>query len=592
VGVEAVRLRGRAGGLRTLAGTPRWLCDVLVGSGVILALAAPAIFTRSGFVDDWVNHLWLTWLQSREISATGVPSLFLNAEPMGVFYPNYAFYGGSIYALGGYLTAATGAPIAVFVAMIVAAFASAYGGTLWIARQAGVNGVAAHMPAAIVVSGAYYLSLAYGRGSWPELIATSALPVVLAAAIRILRRGYSTGSIAALALATVVWSGSHNVSLLWGTVFLAAVTIVLVVAFLPDVTMVTVRWAGIVGGVMLGAVMVNGWFLYPDLAYGLHTQIAQFKAIDPAVSAIFSRASVVFNPFRARATGATYLRSHFTELPVFVIGWLTVTVLVLVRRGWPRPLRRAFFVLAAITVALVWLLLDESIWHRLPSLLSVIQFTFRLETYIVLGIAGLVIILLRALAGIDRARRTVLVGALGATALLGLALAVWQVWNSDAWYYPDSPRYLANRSSVLRYPHQTPPTWYEIGQFRDVSEQVVPTEGAVHLDPAAIHGESTTQEVSIPPGEGPLASNIAASANLVSVDGLRIAGRTTTGFLALARPTDGSSTARVTVRTANTTPVQLGPVVSVLGLVGLAAALAGSFAATRRRRVQARRASS
>jgi hypothetical protein len=82
---------------------------------VLLLLTAPALFTNNGFVDDWVNHLWLTWMQSREITATGHPSLFLNVEPLGAFYPNFAFYGGTLYGFGGYLMALTGEPVAVLV---------------------------------------------------------------------------------------------------------------------------------------------------------------------------------------------------------------------------------------------------------------------------------------------------------------------------------------------------------------------------------------------------------------------------------------------------------------------------------------------
>jgi hypothetical protein len=568
---------------------PKAAPDVLIAAAVILLLCSPALFTNSGFIDDWVDHLWLSWMQSREIAATGHPSLFFNAEPMGVFYPNFAFYGGTLYAIAGYMSVITGSPVAVFVGMIVAAFMSAYGSTFWIARDAGVPRLAAHLPALVLVSGAYYLSLAYGRGSWPELLATSAIPLILASAIRIVRRGTSVPSVSLLIVATVIWSGSHNITLMWGAMFIAAVGAALLIAFAPVLTIVHGQRLAAVGGVVIVSVMVNGWFLFVDLSYGLHTEVASFRAISGAISGLFSRASIVFDPLRARATDATYLRSHFTELPVLALVWLGVVVAATRLRDWTVPVRRAFAILGALLAVLIVLLLDESVWTKLPSVLSVIQFTFRLETYIVMAIVGLLILALTMVSRMQGAWRKAMLSALAAISIFNVALGVWQVWNSNAWYYPYSPRYLANRASVLRFTDHTPPTWYETGQLREIADQIVPTEGTVRLDPRAIHGDSTTQDVRVPPGEGPVASNIAASGNLVSVRGLRIAGRTANGFLALERPSDGRTLVRLTVALADTTPIQLGPIISVLGLIGAITSLVWAAVIPRRRQRTGRR---
>jgi hypothetical protein len=326
--------------------------------------------------------------------------------------------------------------------------------------------------------------------------------------------------------------------------------------------------------------MVNGWFLLPDLAYSLQTQVSQYRALDPAISGLFSRLSIVFNPLRERATHDQYLRAHFTELPVLVIAWLVIAT-ALTWRSWSRRLRWLVALLSAVLVVLLVLLVDESIWASLPSIASIIQFTFRLETYIVTAVALLTIAVLRAITRRDGSQPYGLSLALGAIVLFGLGLGTWQVWNSNAYFF--SQRYLANRSLVFHYPYHTPPTWYDPGQFRDIGDQVVPTEGTIRLDPTTIKSESTTQTVVIPPGEGPLASNIAASVNLVSVHGLRVAGRTSEGFLALERPRDGSRTARLTVEGASTAPMRAGPLVTLLGAIGLLAT-AAACAIVRRRR--------
>jgi hypothetical protein len=531
--------------------------------------------------------MWLTWMQAREISETGQPSLFLNAEPLGAFYPNFAFYGGTLYALGGYFMVITGSTVAVFVGMLVGAFAMAYGGTLWLARQAGIAALLAHLPATIVITGAYYLSLAYGRGSWPELLATSAIPLMLAAGLHIVRRGAGAGSVLGLGFATMIWSGSHNITFVWGGIFLAGVGACLLLSFGATLGPVGVRRLLTAVGVATLGGLINGWFLLPDVAYSLRTGIAQSPAISAAISDQFNPISVVFDPLRHRATENAYLRSHFTQLPVLVPLWLVVATVLLWRARLGASLRWLFGLLSAMTLVLIALVLNDQLWQKLPSTLSLIQFTFRLQTYIVMSLAGLVIVALRALrnAGPDLAGRTRgLTAGLVAVTAFGLAMAVWQVWNSDAGYWPNSPQVLADRSNVLDFPHRTPPTWYDFtGSFRDGSDITVPTQGKIALDVTKVEGGKTTQTVVIPPGEGPVGTNIATGAYLVDVGGLRIAGRGADGFLALERPFDGRRSVQLTVRTARTAPVKLGPVLTFLGIAGLlAAALAAGLYGRRR----------
>jgi hypothetical protein len=561
------------------------LLDIAIATVVLVVLCAPALFTSNGFVDDWVNHLWLTWMQSREIRATGHPSIFLNADPLGAFYPNFAFYGGTLYAIGGYLMVLTGAPVAVFVAMLVGAFIMAYGATLWLGRQAGIAGLAAHLPATIVVTGAYYLSLAYGRGSWPELVATSAIPVMLAAAVNIVRRGLSARSVLALGVATTIWSGSHNITFAWGSIFLAGVSACLLLSFGPRLGSNSLKRLAIVLGVAGLGVLVNGWFLLPDVAYSLRTGIAQAPGLGVSISDLFNPPSVVFDPLRHRASDSAYLRSHFTELPVFVMVWLAVAAALLWRARVGASLRWLFALLTALTFVLVVLILDDKVWQKLPSTLALIQFTFRLQTYVVMALAGLVIVVLRALRDTrPSGRARGLTAGLVAVTAFGFGVAVWQVWNSDAGYFPDSPKVLADRSNVLDIPHHTPPTWYDPGQFRDGSDIVVPTHGAIHLDVSKITGGRTSQAVTIPPGQGPVATNIGAGPYLVTIGGLRVAGRGADGFLALERPPDGRTSVQLTVSTASTAPLRLGPVLTILSIAALAAAAMGSGLHARRRR--------
>ena len=568
---------------------PAWFRDGLIAAGVVLLLAAPALFTSSGFVDDWVNHMWLTWLQSRQIRASGFPSLFIHVDPLGVFYPNFAFYGGTLYAVGGYLMVLTGAPVAVFAGMVTAAIAAAYLGTVWTAREAGVRGLAAHLPALVVVTGAYYLSLAYGRGSWPELVATSAIPVMIAATIRIVRRGVAPWSVIALGLATVFWSGSHNLTLAWGTVFVVCVLGVVLIAWAPRLGALHVRRLAVALGVVALGVMVNGWFLLPDVRYASTTMLAQTPGIATGISDPFSRPEILFNPLRVRATSNPAARSHFTELPVLVMAWIVVAGALLWRPARRREPRRALLLLAVLVGGLLVLIMDDHVWTRVPSALDHEQFTFRLQTYTVIAIAGMVIVVQLALASVAKPSKRVrrgIQGTLVAIVAFGLGLACWQVWNSTAAYHPWSPAFLRNRASVLRYPYETPPTWYVysyISTFRPRPSHVVSTDGAIHLDPARVRGDSITQTVTLPRGRGAVASNIAAARFMVSIHGLRVAGQTADGFVALDRPSNGARTARVRVTEADTTSIRLGRWVTLLGIVGLLGAVLASAVTSRRK---------
>ena len=573
---------------------PAWFRDGLIAAVVVLVLAAPALFTSSGFVDDWVNHMWLTWLQSRQIRASGFPSLFVHVDPLGVFYPNFAFYGGTLYAVGGYLMVLTGAPVAVFVGMVTAAIAAAYLGTLWTAREAGVRGLAAHLPALVIVTGAYYLSLAYGRASWPELVATSAIPVIIAATIRIVRRGAAPWSVLALGLATVFWSGSHNLTLAWGTVFVLCLLGVVLIAWAPRLTARRLRRLAVALGVVALGVMVNGWFLLPDVRYASTTMLAQTPGIATSISDPFSRPAILFNPLRVRATSNPATRSHFTELPVLVMAWIAVAGALLWRPTRRRELRRALLLLAVLVGGLLVLIMDDHVWAHVPSALDHEQFTFRLQTYTVIAIAGIVIVAQLALASAATLRRSLrrgLHGTLVGIVLLGLGLACWQVWNSTAAYHPWSTAFLRNRASVLRYPYQTPPTWYVysyISTFRPRPNHVVSTAGAIHLDPARVHGDSIAQTVTLPPGRGAVATNIAAPRFMVSIRGLRVAGQTADGFVALDRPSNGARTARLQVTEADTTSIRLGRWVTLLGIVGLLGAVVSTAVISRRRSLSRR----
>src|ERR1700727_2298563 len=82
---------------------------LLVAAPALLigVLAWPMLFTSGDFNEDWAHHLWFIWNQSFALRESHHPSFFLNTW-YSVYYPQYAFYAGTLDAMGGMLSLALG----------------------------------------------------------------------------------------------------------------------------------------------------------------------------------------------------------------------------------------------------------------------------------------------------------------------------------------------------------------------------------------------------------------------------------------------------------------------------------------------------
>ena len=227
-----------------------------------------------------------------------------------MFFPIFAFYGGTLFALTGALAALLGgSTILAFEVVTLAAIAAAYGGLFWLARQLGVKGVLAHAPAIVFVTSAYYVSNLYGRGDWEEFIAVSALLLVLAASLRLVRGRFSVGPVACLVAASVVFSGSHNITLLWGSTLAVAALVVYWLASGRSRELPWRRMLAVAGLIALG-VGLNGWFLLPDLSYA-HDTLISAEQVSWSRGEIFATFGVIFDPLRTVPINPGFRRSTF-----------------------------------------------------------------------------------------------------------------------------------------------------------------------------------------------------------------------------------------------------------------------------------------
>jgi hypothetical protein len=120
------------------------------------ALAWPLVFAGPWFLGDGPLHAWLLWHQSFAISESHLPGLLLNYSNgivNRVFYPEYAFYGGTIYGLAGAISLALGkAPQQAYILGYLLGFVAAGGGWYWMARMAGLGRWVSHVPGMIFLT--------------------------------------------------------------------------------------------------------------------------------------------------------------------------------------------------------------------------------------------------------------------------------------------------------------------------------------------------------------------------------------------------------------------------------------------------------
>jgi hypothetical protein len=154
--LREVRVLARGARVRRLSKAA--VIDLAIATLAIILIASPLLFTSDGFFPDFTNSLWMAGYQQHVIAAHLHPTFFMHTEQGGVFYPQFAFYGGTLFAITGALaallggSAVGGATIVAFEAMTLAAIAAAYGGIFWLARQLGVRRALAHAPAIVFVT--------------------------------------------------------------------------------------------------------------------------------------------------------------------------------------------------------------------------------------------------------------------------------------------------------------------------------------------------------------------------------------------------------------------------------------------------------
>jgi len=579
VGLGSAPVVGRA---RALLMTRTRLLGPLLPVLLIALLVRPMIWGRTFIGWDWYPHLWHIWHQAGSLEANhGIPSLFSYDTP-SVFVPHYAFYGGTLYWFSAAISLLVGSPATAMVLVFVMAFAASYGGWYWLGHQAGLGPWLAHAPAVLFITSSHYLALPYATGGFGEFVALSMISPLLASTWSILRADHlRLAPAAALALSVTLFCGSHNLTLLWGATLLA---IVLggVLAGVPAARR-QVTWRGLwrVARIAVPALLVNAWYLLPDIAYHSDTRLAGAVLFAKTQLQIAMPIVAVGNLVSLTRTTASPSVPHLAlQLPMLGLAWLAASLLVL-RSAWRTAWYRIVLILLGAMAALLVLMTNFSLLWGLPSPYNLLQFAYRLDSYIQLGFAGAVVC---ALALVVRTpdRRRLLTGALVAVAVVSVGQAATQLrqrppakqpaWKTAAPYHtrggePAAPDYATTA---------LPPV------------KAGPSVKYVRFPVTAERGNRAEAIVDAQPGQY-LRTNIFTMPQLVRLDGAKFVARELSGALVLRVAGDVQpGAARITLRAAHPWPVVLGWLLTGAGFAALGAnGVALALDARRRRRPSA-----
>jgi hypothetical protein len=452
---------------------------------VVLALITlPMIVTNRTFGYDWTIHIWLVRQQQLNIQSMSHPRLFLSARPFGVFYPMFAFVGSGLYTAGGCLAILLGGrPVLAYKLLYLTELASAYGGMTWLSVQLGLRGWRSQVPGLVVVTGTYFITDLAGRGDLREFMALTAIPLVIAAGRSLVTAArLRTRDLIAVVVAVFVLTGSHNITLMWGTIFIVVLIVVSFAAFVPDglPPMPWPRLAALAGSGAIG-VGLNAWFLVPELRYSLDTDIALANKGKVPLT-LYHSPNLLLNPFRPSSHRASpYLRDFRFSLPWMFALW-AVIVAVVVWRNQKQSSKRAFAGVLGVTLLYVVLIFWQAAWHRLPQLLWNVQCPWRLHAYVLLGTALLVLL---------------------AFIVFNVGAAAWQVWRVRSEYVRGPFEVPTGKSfvdQVVASRDEAPVSWNPHSQFLDVSTPLIATaKSRVLLIPeTAVHRSKFSGVMPVP----------------------------------------------------------------------------------------------
>ncbi len=548
---------------------------------VIAALFLPMLVTRRSFGADWTLHLWLLRQQQLNIHTMLHPGLFVSVTGFGAFYPLFSFVGSGLYTVGGFLAIALGGrPLLAYKLLNLVGLCLGFGGMTWLALQLGVRGWRAQVPGVAFVTGFYFLDTMMGRGDFGEFMALASIPFLIAGGFALLTSpSLRKRHVFAVTVGTFVFTGSHNITLLLGSLFLALLAVVVIAArgSIRESPADVRRIGWLVAAVAVGAGM-NAWFLVPDILYGSHTTIGMSNRGIVPVAGTFGSPAGLLNPVRPVHGLSKYGHNVRVALPWMFLAW-GIAVAATARGERCRLAKRICGGLVVVVGVMLLLAVWQTPWKALPTIFYNVQFAWRLGGCVLIAtsllVMGALLLQARGCASSSRVTTYFLVAIVGINA----GAAVLQVWQARSQIVligshrvPElvhtRPRYLGY---VVASRDEKPTSWYSSpNDFTDASVRVVkvPRHRFLAVPTASVHGSKFVGSLPLPDGRAPFATNIAGSPDYIRMSGIRPVGRTHLGYVVAVRAADAPATGPVvvTIQQASTAVLRAGSALSMLSV--------------------------
>jgi hypothetical protein len=459
---------------------------LLVGTGAIL-LACEPLFTGPPSTPDWMNNVWMIRYGADHIRHTGLPPFVYNTfELGGIPYP--VFYGFLVYPLLSGLALVVGASTALRIA-IVGVVAMQYAFVRRAVRVGGGDELLATVVACLTVWAIYPFTNAYNRGAMTEFLGTGLLTCALCRWFafldadtlwRRLRIALEVGLLYTLA------AGTHAITALYGFVFLVlhAVTLFALTQNAGRRSLVS-RSLALVPAAVATIIVLAPWvYAYTTVkdklsirTYGLHlfpnSIDAWWLRLSPLPLDAWLMSGLVDYPGPTPYLDAQanvpllFLSATVVWVTVHRLGdcrilWLLVPALFVPKHSLPviKTLdARTLWLLVPTLLGIVFLIMSlrSRPYEVLPSSFQMVQFPYRLVTYINLAALSGILLAVRLSSGnvqqvgwgISRpGMRTVLLLAVLGLSALGLGFKFSQLdqlyrmyqagYRPDVAHLPDS----------------------------------------------------------------------------------------------------------------------------------------------------------
>lgn len=531
---------------------PRVMIAVALMAALFTIL--PIVTATHAYFTDWANHLWLIAKQADIMRQQGgLPGLFMDTPQTGLLYPQFLFYGGTLYGGVGYLALLTGSPTVAYALSWLGATGAAYGGIYWAGRMVGLPRAWAQVPPLTYITSAYFLTNAYARGAWTELVATSFLILAVACAMRhFTARPVPITARLGLALSVAMVVGSHVLTTVWGTTMVIIVLAITSQWWWRRALERRNRAWSASAAIAIGAA-IPAWQYIPALPWMRSTNIAEqldsFIARD--LAAPVQDLTVLLSPWRWVPDGLG--TPHFyVQIPIVVLVLSIVACLL-----WLPQRRTPVVGLSVLVGLLIAIATGGPLWGVLPGPWHAAQFPYRVLTYITLITCLLVIAGLRQLLSAPPRQATwrrgaLLAGIVGATAF-SVGSGLVQGWTAPTF----SPV-----SSIVADTTNVPATFYADKDYRIRGATPVRSGGRI---PAQ---QLTPSAVALPVGPSKFDSRVSTivwSPGLAATNGANVPGPSRRGLAVLSSQVSAGE--QPIIRAGSSTAYTVGSVITLLALM-------------------------